>query len=154
VTLQLVDQFNRPDLALPMAADDIHRLNVLADILEGSGRRTGAMDEVRQKIVALLEQKSQEPSAPAWVFAWLAGTCKKEGRVTEAIAYYRKALASDYSESNWHFDLARLLAEAGSVQEAIQEAKVCLRLHPGHAGSAQLIERLSGDPHLEVRRGR
>jgi len=154
VTLQFVDQFNRPDLALQMAMDDLHRLNVLADILEASGQRTGAMDEVRKKIVVVLEQKSREPSAPAWVFAWLAGTCKREGRVTEAIAYYREALASDYSKSNWHFDLARLLAEAGSVQEAIQEAKVCLRLHPEHAGSTQLIERLSADLHLDVQRGR
>ncbi len=153
VTLQLVDHFNRPDLALQMAMDDIRRLNVLADILEASGHRTGAVDEVHKKIVALLEQESREPGAPAWVFAWLAGTCKREGRVTEAIAYYREALASDYSKSNWHFDLARLLAEAGSVQEAIQEAQVCLRLHPEHPGSMQLIERLSADLHLQVQGG-
>jgi tetratricopeptide (TPR) repeat protein len=112
------------------------------------------VDEVHKKIVTLLEQKSREPSAPAWVFAWLAGTCKREGRVTEAIAYYREALASDYSQSGWHFDLARLLAEAGSAQEAIQEAKVCLRLHPQHAGSTQLIERLSDELHLEAQRDR
>ncbi len=153
VTLQLVGQFNRPDLALQMTMNDIRRLNVLADILEASGHRTGPADEVHKKIVALLEQKSRESGAPAWVFAWLAETCKREGRVTEAIAYYREALASDYGESGWHFDLARLLAEAGSVQEAIQEAKVCLRLHPQHAGSAQLIERLSAELHLEVQRG-
>jgi O-antigen ligase len=150
VALQLVGSFQRPDLALQAAGDDIGRLSVLADVLETSTARTEATDEVRQQVTALLEQKCREPGAPAWAFAWLAGMSRREGRTAQAIQYYREALAADYGRFNWHFELARLLAEAGATREAAQEAKVCLRLHPQHAGSRQLLESLSAGLGAEV----
>jgi tetratricopeptide (TPR) repeat protein len=143
VALQLVGPFQRPDLALEAAGDDIGRLSVLADVLEEPGVRAGAMDQVRRQVTELLEQKCREPGAPAWALAWLAGMSRREGRTAEAIEYYREALAADYGKFNWHFELAGLLAEAGAAQEAVQEARVCLRLRPEHAGSRQLLDRLS-----------
>jgi tetratricopeptide (TPR) repeat protein len=149
VALQLVGSFQRPDLALEAAGDDIGRLSVLADVLEEPAGRSQAIDPIRRQVTKLLEQKCREPGAPAWALAWLAGMSRREGRTTEAIEYYREALAADYGKFNWHFELAGLLAEAGAAQEAVQEARVCLRLRPEHAGSRQLLDRLSAGPGSE-----
>jgi tetratricopeptide (TPR) repeat protein len=142
---QLIGSFGRPDLALQTAGQDMRCLSVLAEVLETSDARTDATDDVRRQVTARLEQKCREPGAPAWAFAWLAGACQREGRLPEAVAYYREALASDYGKFDWHFELAKLLADAGVTQEAMQEAKVCLRLRPEHAGSRRLVEKLSAD---------
>ena len=60
-----------------------------------------------------------------------------------AIELYRRALALDYGQLQWRLALATLLAQTGQVADAIQEAKTCLRLHPGFEAARKLIEDLS-----------
>ncbi|KKL21893.1 hypothetical protein LCGC14_2440870, partial [marine sediment metagenome] len=43
----------------------------------------------------------------------------------------------------WRIRLARLLAAAGQIEDAIHEARICLRLRPQMAEARKLIEDLS-----------
>ena len=149
----LTEQFDRPDLALQIAGEAIGRLNIMAGLLEASGGSTESADEVRRKVVTLLEQRCSEPDPPAWALAWLAGICARDGRSAEAIERYRQALALDYSRVDWRFNLARLLAETGAVAEGMREAETCLRFRPEHAAAKRLIDRLSVDPRLASQQG-
>ena len=148
----LTEQFDLPDLALQIAADDIGRLSVMADLLEASGRSTESVSEVRRKVVTLLERRCREPEPPAWALAWLAVICARDGRATEAIDWYRQALALDYGRVDWRFNMARLLDETGAVAEAIRELEACLRLRPEYAAAKHLLDRLVADPRLASQR--
>ena len=146
VVVQLVDRFDRPDSALSLARDDLGLLSVLAEVLDASTKDTCTVNDVRQEVLASIRQTCDAPDAPAWILAWQAGRCRREGAKAEAIGYYRRALDADYSKALWHFDLAGLLADVGAAQEAIEEARTCLRLWPEHAGCKRLIERLTASP--------
>ncbi|MHC4519549.1 MAG: tetratricopeptide repeat protein [Planctomycetota bacterium] len=141
----LTGQFDRPDLALQIAGEDVGRLQVMAGILESLGQSTESVDKVRHKIVTLLEQRCRVSDPPAWALAWLAGIYSRDGKAAEAIACYRQALALEYGRVAWRYNLARLLAETGAVVEAIHEAETCLRFRPEHARAKRLIKRLSVD---------
>ncbi len=148
VTVELVERLDRPCAALMLASDDLGQLSVLAEVLDASTRNTAAVGQVRQEVVTSIERQCAASDAPAWALAWLADRYEGQGRDAEAIRCYRRAVAADFSKASWHFSLAGLLAEAGSVHEAIQEAKTCLQLWPEHAPCKRLIERLTADPRL------
>ena len=61
----------------------------------------------------------------------------------KAIEHYRRALTLDYGNISWRLALAKLLAQEGSVANAIHEAKICLRLKPQYQPAITLIEKLS-----------
>ena len=142
----LIEQSHEPEMALQIAGEDAGHLTVLVRALEGLEESTDTVKEVRGKVVALLEKGCTLPTARAWVFATLARTYTQDGRLEKAIEYYGQALDRDYGRIEWRFSLARLLAETGAVKEALEEAETCLRFHPGHAASKELIRRLSVDP--------
>jgi tetratricopeptide (TPR) repeat protein len=146
----LVSASDKPDLALQIAGDRIDRLVVVAGILETSSGRESA-GKVRGEVVRLLEQKCREPDAPAPAFARLASACQRDGRLTEAIEYYRRALALDYGEVEWRFNLASLLADTGDIRKAIQEVTVCLRFRPEYTAAKWLLDKLSLDSRLVER---
>ena len=74
---QVFIQFDRLDLALQIAAEDIGRLNVMVRILGDSGQSTESVDKVRRRVVFLLEQECRKSDPPAWA---LAGLCLSLGR--------------------------------------------------------------------------
>ena len=148
VTSRLVEEFDRPDVALDMANDNVHRLSVIAGIFEASARDTELAKEVRARLVTLLERKCRGANAPAWALAWLARVYSRQDRIPDAIAYYRRALSQDYAQVDWRYHLARLLSETGAVKEAIQEARTCLRIKPADPAVTRLIERLTRDVRL------
>lgn len=148
IAMLLTDQSDRPDLALRIAAEDIQRLNTMVSVLETSGQSTESVEQVRRKVVTLLEQRCLKSDPPAWALAWLGGIYARDGRVGEAIDFYRQALDLDYSRVDWRFNRARLLAETGALADAIREAETCLRLRPEHAAAKRLIDRLLVDPRV------
>jgi len=148
IAMLLTDQSDRPDLALRIAGDDLHRLNVMVSVLEATGQSTESVEQTRRKIVALLEQRCREPNPPAWVLASLAGMYARDGSVAEAADYYRQALDLDYGRVEWRFSRARLLEQMGALADAIREAETCLRLRPEHTAAKRLIDRLSVDPRI------
>lgn len=148
IAMLLTDQADRPDLALQIAGEDLYRLNVMVSVLEATGQSTESVEQVRRKVVALLEQRCRESDPPAWALAWLGGIYARDGRMAEAIDFYRQALDLDYGRVDWRFNRARLLAEMGALADAIREAETCLRLRPEHAAAKRLIDRLLVDPRI------
>lgn len=143
----LINDGDRPDLAMQIAGDRVDRLIGVANILETARRRQSA-DSVWSEITRQLERRCREPGAPATAFARLAAIRQRDGNATDAIEYYRQALVLDYSRVDWRLSLASLLADTGNVREALRELGVCLQLRPEYAAAKQLVDRLSVDARL------
>jgi len=143
-----IDDMGRPDLAVALAGEYTGRLSYVANILTDTAdeEHKALSEQARTKVVELLKQQSQQPDAPAWLFASLGNTYRRENNSEAAIEHYRRALALDYGQVGWRLILARLLADAGSVPEAIHEARICLRLSPQLKTAERLIADLSVRP--------
>jgi len=142
IASRLVKECDRPDVALDLAGDNIHRLSVVADILENAAEDTKLVGDTRSRLVALLEQKYSNSNTPPSVLAWLARVYSAQGRAPDAIACYRRALNQQYGRVEWRYDLARLLSESGQVKEALQEARTCLQAKPADPAINRLVNRL------------
>jgi tetratricopeptide (TPR) repeat protein len=139
-----VNHMDRPDLAVAMAGDNMGRLSQVAGMLAEDERHAAALvRDARARVVEMLEAKAQQADASAWVFASLAGVYRSQDNASAAIKHYRRALALDYGQVSWRFSLARLLAENGSTDDAIREARICLRLRPQFEAAKRLIADLS-----------
>ena len=146
-----VNHLNRPDLAVKLAGDDRSRLSHIANVLADTQEHKDTAENIRAKVIDLLKAQCQRPDAPAWAFASLANIYRSQNDREIAIEYYRRALALDYGQVNWRFTLAGLLAEKGDIQEAIHEARICLRLRPQFKAAEKLIADLSVRPVAENR---
>jgi tetratricopeptide (TPR) repeat protein len=138
----LVSELERPDLALDLADENARHLIHLESVLVETEAAPDLINEVKSRIVALLEQECQQEGAAPWKLAWIAQWLRHEGKIEEAIAMYRKALASDYGQVWWRYSLAELYAERGRSSDAVRELRVCLRLRPQYTAAAQFLERL------------
>ena len=138
-----ISRLNRPDLAVDLAGDDIGRLNHVVNIFDDFPEHDELTDQYRLTLFELLRSRSQEPDAPAWIFASIANYYRKQNAYAESIDYYRRALVLDYGNVSRRLTLARLLAKTDQVPDAIHEAKICLRLNPQLKGAKKLIEALS-----------
>lgn len=136
----LVDDLERPDLALEIAGESPDLAGQLALMLDDA---TGFGQEVDQRLLELLELKCREETSPAYWHAMLASLSRRQGNLERAIACYRAALIKNYGHVYWRFHLAQLLSECGFVAEAIHEARICLQLSPDFEAARRLIERLS-----------
>jgi tetratricopeptide (TPR) repeat protein len=143
VALQLISQFDLPELALQVAGDNMNRLSTIVDVLETTGASTVSVDQVRRELLKILEQKCQEPDARGWVFASLANMYRQGAEVAKAIEYYREALKREYGQVGWRYNLARLLAETGENGEALRQAEIIRQSRPEHRGARSLIAELS-----------
>jgi len=137
---------SRPDLAVDLAADNIGRLTQVANLLANLEEAKELSDQVRSRVVDLLQQRADQPDAPAGVFAALAGMYQRHKDAQAAIRNYQKALVIDYANTGWRYALAMLLADQGETAKAMEEARICLRFRPDHAAAKQLIARLSVQP--------
>jgi len=142
----LVLELDRPELAVALAGDDIGRLTQTANLLAGLPEGQVLSQQVRSQVVQLLRDKASQPDAPAGVYAALAGMCRQDKDFQSAIENYRKALVLDYGQVGWRYSLAALLAQENRPEEALEEARICLRFQPGHTAAKRLIEKLSVQP--------
>lgn len=147
-----VSQLSRPSLAVSAAGDDIDRLSYVAQILT-SMQYYDLAEEARAKIRDILEAKSADSDAPASVYARLAGIYNEEGNCQAALECYRQALARDYGQISWRLESARVLVKMGRIEEAVSEAKICLRLHPRLEAAEKLVADLSVHPAVIARQG-
>ncbi|NQT00582.1 MAG: O-antigen ligase family protein [Planctomycetes bacterium] len=138
-----IKHVSRPDLAVAIAGDNTSRLSYVANALAGMEEHKDIVEKAQARVIELLKEKCSGPDAPAWALASLANICRKEKDNEAAIAYYRRALALDYSQVYWRFALARLLADTDRIPEAIHEARICLRLRPEFKAAEKLIADLS-----------
>lgn len=141
-----IDTLARPDLAVTLAGDSAGRLSHVADRLAASDRHPELAAQARQRALALLAERSARSDAPAATYVSLARANAESGDLDAAIDHYRLALRQNYNQVGWHYELACLLARAGRVDEAIHEARICLRLRVNHASARRLLEELSVRP--------
>jgi len=144
VNIFLTD-LSRPQLALAAAEDDIWRLNYVARLLDAM-QYTDLATEARAKARSLLDAKKQADGASATELVMLAEFLKGDGENEQAAECYRRALALDYGQVRWRLSLAELLVKMDRVNEAFEEVKTCLRLHPGYVPARKLALTLATHP--------
>jgi len=137
-----VRYLSRPTLALQAAGDDPGRLYHVATVFEQMQYQDLA-ERAWARAKEVLRAETEQSTAPAWVFARLADVCKKQNDTAAAIANYRSALALDYGQVDWRLELARLLAQTGNIPEAIDQARICLRIRPQMTAAKELVADLS-----------
>lgn len=140
-----VDNLSRPYKAISLAGDNIDRLNYLIDVFIDS-QYNDLAQQCRMKVKNLLEAKCSTSQANASDNESLARIYKQLNDNNSAIEYYRRALTLDYSKISWRIELARLLAEAGDVPEAMNQARICLRISPNSKEAEKLLADLSMSP--------
>jgi tetratricopeptide (TPR) repeat protein len=134
----------RPDLAHAAAAGNAAALARLAERLEPLTDQRELAAQCRTESTALMRARAERPDAPAATLADLAELYARDGRDVEAIEWYRQALVLEYGQVDWRIRLARLLDKAGQLDEAVRQARVCLRLRPEMPEARALIVR-AGD---------
>lgn len=138
----LVRTFDRPDLACELAGDDTGRLAQVEQTLRESNGSDEQLSSLSDRIFRLLEQECQRGDAPAWKFAWLGEKYRTGGRMNEAIEMYRKAIALQYGQAEWHLTLAEMLSAQGLASEAARELEICLRLRPQFEPAKRLLGKI------------
>lgn len=148
VAVICINDLNRPDLAVAIAGENTGWLSQVANILTDTkdDKHKALAEQARAQVIELLKLRARQPDAPASVFASLGNIYRRENNSEAAIEHYRRALALDYGQVGWRMTLAGLLADAGSVPEAIHEARICLRLSPQLKAAEKLIADLSVRP--------
>jgi tetratricopeptide (TPR) repeat protein len=144
-----VNRVGRPDLAIAIAGDDAGRLSHVANALADIEEHKDLVEETQTKVIELLKKRCSEPDPPAWALASLGNMCRSKEDHEAAIEYYRRALLLDYGQVQWRFELARLLADADRISEAIHEARICLRVRPQFKEAEKLIADISVLPGAE-----
>jgi O-antigen ligase/tetratricopeptide (TPR) repeat protein len=142
----LVHEAKRPDLAIQLVGDNPDRLDEIVSLLRAETDRADfgkLASELATKSHALrrsqLEAACKSPDASAVDLAALAAIYASEHDPNGAIACYQRALVKDYGNVEWRVALARVLLANGQRQEAMDEAGICLRLHPESPEARKLI---------------
>lgn len=139
---------SRPDLAIALVESDPNELQRVADDLEGQkdddsippAERARLVKSARDKAFTLLADRSKGPHPTAGDLAAYAEMLNKRRDYAAAVDQYRRALAMNFGQSDWRMQLAKTLVAAGRVDEARQEATICLRQRPGWEEARQLAE--------------
>jgi tetratricopeptide (TPR) repeat protein len=142
-TKLLIGAAKRPDVAIELAGDDYARLFKLEKMLRSATDNQSLAAKVRRQAIELLKALAEAPDAKVGHLASVAGIYEYEKDTDAAIEYYRRALNLDYGQVGWRLKCAKLLADAGEIDDAIHEARICLRLRPHMAAARKLIEELS-----------
>ena len=140
-----VNHLSRPDLALSAAGDDLGRLEYVARVLEDM-QYNDLAEQSRARAKELLEIKCFQGDVSARTLASLANIYHKRSNYEEAIEYYRRALELDYGQVHWRYTLAQLLVETDRIPEAMNEARICIRLKPQFKAAKRLVAELSVNP--------
>jgi tetratricopeptide (TPR) repeat protein len=141
-----INRLKRPDLAIIVAGDNVDYLSYVASVLTNFEEHDKLAERARLKVAELLKARSEQPgvsTGAAGALAHLAAVYRKQKAYDDAIDCYRRALALNYAQVDWRFNLARLLAKTGRVPEAIHQARICLRLNSELKAVKQFIADLS-----------
>ncbi|MFO0789220.1 MAG: O-antigen ligase family protein [Pirellulales bacterium] len=137
-----VVELKQYELARALAGDDYHRLKELARLAEATGDGPRAA-ELNAEVEKTLRRRATMPNVQADELAQLAQIDQAHGERASAIDLYRRALALDYPRIDWRLSLARVLGDSGSLEEAIREVRLALRLRPHDEGATHLLEQLT-----------
>lgn len=138
-----VNSIERPDLAVAVAGNDTNKLRFISKLLADTEHKE-LQNELREKLIKLLEEQCTRSGAAASSFACLAEIySQEENKKSIAAQYYSRALALNYGAVHWRLNLTKLLAEMGRINEAMHEARICLKIRPELKEVEKLIAELS-----------
>ncbi len=140
-----VNYLSRPDLAMSAAGDDVWRLEYVAGVLRNM-QYNDLAEQCYARAKELLEIRCSQDNASARDLALLANIYHRQLDYEGAIEYYRRALDMDYGQVRWRYMLAKLLVETDKIPEAMNEARICLRLRPQFKEAKKLVADLSVNP--------
>ncbi|MBN1126253.1 MAG: O-antigen ligase family protein [Sedimentisphaerales bacterium] len=138
-----VQKLSRPDLAISLAQDNPWRLSYLVGVLSEQVDNSTMIQQLKAEITTQLQKMSKQENVSIYVILALARIYADQGDCDQAIQYYHQALVRDYGQVTWRMELARLLARTGQVDQALHEARICLRLRSNYGPAVKLIENLS-----------
>jgi O-antigen ligase len=143
VAVVLLFVLKRPALAQNLAGDDYGRLTDLVQMCEVDEAYAALAEKLQARAEGVLRKRAAASDATAQELSTLASIEQQQGALEEAAALYRRALHIDYGNVGLRLALAKVLSELGRHDEALYEARICLRLRPEHQPAKQLIEELS-----------
>ncbi|HEX2474837.1 MAG TPA: O-antigen ligase family protein, partial [Lacipirellulaceae bacterium] len=132
----------RPEMARQLAGEDYQRLEELARACLAIPDYAHLAAELREAATSSLRRHAATPDATPQELVSLARIENAEGQHESAIDLFQRALRQDYRQVEWRLELARLLAAAGRIDEAIHEVRVCLRLRPHDTQAVRLMDEL------------
>ena len=139
-----VVKINRPEGAIDIAGDNIQRLEYLKQKLSHDKELENYSKQVELRLTEVLEKECALPNASTGALLSLANIYRQqEDKKTLAAELYRRALSVDYAAVDWRLRLAKVLAETGKTAEAMQEARICLKLQPQSKEAEKLLGELS-----------
>jgi tetratricopeptide (TPR) repeat protein len=146
-----VREVGRPDLALALIGDDADARSRVLDLLQQTAGDEAVAAPLRQAVQrqrrADLEAESTRDDAAPDSLASLAGLYRQEGNFHKAASLYRRALASQFAQADWRLALAESLLKMGQRQQALEEARICLRVRPEMENAQKLVGELdAGTP--------
>ena len=134
-----VRRTQRPEFAVKVARDNAWKLLKVASVLDRGDKGSTLAAQAREQATDLLWDQCERPDASTRALAQLASMCVGKGDYESASTYYGRALAADCSNVHWRLGFARALAQTGRATEAIDQARMCLRLKPGMIEAKRLI---------------
>ncbi len=146
-----VEQAKRPDLAFEIAADSIQQLKYVEAVLAQSEDFKTYAETARLKMLEAAENAVLKNAAALDELIFL-GDYYKNSEPEKAAEYFSSALLQDYGNSRLRLKYAEVLAETGRLEEAVQQARMCLKLNPGSRQAKRLIAELSVRPELIKKR--
>jgi O-antigen ligase/tetratricopeptide (TPR) repeat protein len=139
----MLNDLDQPELARALAGGDYGRLQQLATIAAANEKHADFAAELRQDSEAALRRRTESGDAAADEFAHLASIEAERGNPAAAAELFLRALNLNYNQIDWRLARAECLIAAGDDEQAMREARICLRIHPGDERARKLIEKLS-----------
>jgi tetratricopeptide (TPR) repeat protein len=113
---------------------------------------------------AAAERLEEWPEAEVWfrrsleldhenAMSWfdLGHTYLVQGRAAHAIPYLKRAIQLAPSAAGYHYDLAVALEQSGRTDEAIEQYRAELAVHPEQRGAEEGLKRLEATPPVSTR---
>ncbi len=146
-----IRQIGRSDLALEIAKGNIKRLMKTHQVMREHGGSDQLVQKTRAELTKLLQDRCEDAGAPVEHFVRLGYIYLEDLQYEAAASCFRRAIDMDCSNVGWRFNLARALAGYGKISEAVEQAKICLKLDPSIDIARQLLEELSILPMSTLR---
>jgi tetratricopeptide (TPR) repeat protein len=142
-----IEQAKRPDLAIEIAADNIQRLKYVEAVLAQSEDFQDEAETAQSKMIELAEKMVITNTASLDELLFL-GDYYKNSNPEKAVEYFSSALLQDYGDARLRLKYAEVLTKTGRFEEAMQQARMCLKLNPGSKQAERLIAELSVRPEM------
>ena len=136
-------EMNRPADALAIADGNAVPLRRLQELLKDRPADTAIAADARARETALNRAAAEQKDCDAFTLVLSARSYASEGDYSKAIEQFHLAIAQDYRQPGWHFELAQSLARANKPADAIRELRICLNQQPNLGEAEALLKELT-----------